>query len=126
LAEQKEQIMAKIAIIHAKEHIRLLFSEELREAGYEVATHSSTFKFLEFVADENPNLIILGEEVENLEISSEELVLEIKKAFPLMKIIFATCYDTFSDRGVESADDIVVISFDLTELKKKIGRLLET
>lgn len=118
--------MAKIAVIHAEEHFRLLFSEELKEAGYEVATHSSTFKLLKFIADENPNLIILGEEVENLEISSEELVIEIKKAFPSMKIIFATCYDIFNDRGVESADDIVVISFDLTELKKKISRLLES
>jgi len=38
--------MAKILVVDDEEHIRLLYSEELSEAGYEVITAADGYKLL--------------------------------------------------------------------------------
>ena len=39
--------MAKLLVVDDEEHIRLLYSEELKEVGYEVITAESGYKLLE-------------------------------------------------------------------------------
>ncbi len=51
--------MPKILVVDDEEHIRLLYSEELKEAGYEVITAESGYKLLETIEDEKPDLVIL-------------------------------------------------------------------
>jgi two-component system, response regulator, stage 0 sporulation protein F len=114
----------KIAVIDQEEHIRLLYSEELKDAGYDVVTYSSALKLREFIAEYDPELIVLGEKVQYLEVPLQELVFEIKKDFPFLKIIITTCYGDWNDITIESADAVVVVSFDLTELKHKIAKAL--
>ena len=51
--------MPKILVVDDEEHIRLLYSEELKEAGYEVITADSGYKLLERIDEEKPDLVIL-------------------------------------------------------------------
>ena len=45
--------MPKILVVDDEEHIRLLYSEELKEAGYEVITAESGYKLLEKIEEES-------------------------------------------------------------------------
>ena len=51
--------MPKILVVDDEEHIRLLYSDELNEAGYEVITAESGYKLLERIEEEKPDLVIL-------------------------------------------------------------------
>ena len=51
--------MRKIFVVDDEEHIRILFSEELKEAGYEVITAEGGYKLLETIEEEKPDLVIL-------------------------------------------------------------------
>jgi len=51
--------MPKILVVDDEEHIRLLYSEELKEAGYEVITAESGYKLLEKIEEEKPDLVVL-------------------------------------------------------------------
>ena len=51
--------MPKILVVDDQEHVRLLYSEELNEGGYEVITAESGYNLLEKIEDEKPDLVIL-------------------------------------------------------------------
>jgi len=51
--------MAKILVVDDEEHIRLLYSEELTEAGYEVITADSGLQLMERIEKEKPDLVVL-------------------------------------------------------------------
>ena len=46
-----------------RQHVRLVYSEELNEAGYEVTTAEGCYKLLERIEEEKPDLIILDIEM---------------------------------------------------------------
>ncbi len=51
--------MAKILVVDDEEHIRLLYSEELTEAGYEVITAADGYELTERIEKEKPDMVIL-------------------------------------------------------------------
>jgi two-component system, response regulator, stage 0 sporulation protein F len=117
--------MPKILVVDDEEHIRLLYSEELKEAGYEVITAESGYKLLERIDEEKPDLIIL--DIKMVDYNGLDLLQDIRNRFYDLPVILSTAYDTFKeDMKSIAADFYVVKSFDLTELKKKIGLALET
>ncbi|SMC18786.1 Response regulator receiver domain-containing protein [Desulfacinum hydrothermale DSM 13146] len=117
--------MAKILVVDDEEHIRLLYSEELREAGYEVITADSGYKLLERIEEEKPDLVIL--DIKMVDYDGLDLLQDIRGRFYDLPVILATAYDTFKEDAKSiAADYYVVKSFDLTELKKKIAMALET
>ncbi|MBC7359783.1 MAG: response regulator [Desulfacinum sp.] len=117
--------MAKILVVDDEEHIRLLYSEELREAGYEVITADSGYKLLERIEEEKPDLVIL--DIKMVDYDGLDLLQDIRARFYDLPVILSTAYDTFKEDAKSiAADYYVVKSFDLTELKKKIAMALET
>ncbi len=117
--------MAKILVVDDEEHIRLLYSEELRDAGYEVITADSGFKLLERIEQEKPDLVIL--DIKMVDYDGLDLLQDIRSRFYDLPVILSTAYDTFKEDSKSiAADYYVVKSFDLTELKKKIAMALET
>ena len=71
--------MAKIFVVDDDEHIRLLYSVELEEAGYEVITADSGYKLLEAIEDEKPNLVILDMKLPDR--NGLEILLDIRNHF---------------------------------------------
>ncbi|MGC8718755.1 MAG: response regulator [Thermodesulforhabdaceae bacterium] len=116
--------MAKILVVDDEEHIRLLYSEELRDAGYEVITAESGYKLLELIEREKPDLVVL--DIKMVDYNGLDLLQDIRAKFYDLPVILSTAYDTFKeDTKSMAADFYVVKSFDLTELKKKIAMALE-
>ncbi|MBW1714261.1 MAG: response regulator [Deltaproteobacteria bacterium] len=117
--------MAKILVVDDEEHIRLLYSEELSEAGYEVITAADGHKLIERIETEKPDLVVL--DIKMVDYNGLDLLQEIRNKFYNMPVILCTAYDTFKEDIKSIAADFYVIkSFDLTELKKKIATALET
>ncbi len=117
--------MAKILIVDDEEHIRQLYSEELMEAGYEVATAESGFKILERIEKEKPDLIIL--DIKMADENGLDVLQEIRNKYYNLPVVLCTAYDTFKeDMKSIAADFYVIKSFDLTELKNRIAMALET
>ncbi len=116
--------MAKILVVDDEEHIRLLYSEELSEAGYEVITAADGFKLTERIDKEKPDLIIL--DIKMIDYNGLDLLQEIRNKFYNLPVILCTAYDTFKEDIKSIAADFYVIkSFDLTELKNNIAKALE-
>jgi two-component system response regulator (stage 0 sporulation protein F) len=116
--------MAKILVVDDEEHIRLLYSEELTEAGYEVITAADGYKLIERIETEKPDLVIL--DIKMVDYNGLDLLQEVRNKFYDLPVILCTAYDTFKEDIKSIAADFYVIkSFDLTELKKKIATALE-
>ena len=117
--------MAKILVVDDEEHIRLLCSEELTEAGYEVITAADGYELTERIEKEKPDIVIL--DIKMIDYNGLDLLQDIRNKFYNLPVILCTAYDTFKEDIKSIAADFYVIkSFDLTELKKKIAMALET
>ena len=115
--------MAKILIVDDEEHIRLLYSEELEDEGYQVVTVSSGFRLLEKIEKEDPDLVVL--DIRLRDYDGLDLLKNIKKNFYKMPVGICTAYDTYNyDMNSIDADFYVVRSSDLTELKNNILKTL--
>ncbi len=117
--------MPKILVVDDQEHIRRLYSEELKEAGYDVTTAEGGYKLLEKIEEEKPDLVIL--DIKMVGYNGLDILQDIRDHFYDLPVILSTAYDSFRDdiKSI-SADFFVVKSFDLTELKDKIVVALET
>ncbi len=116
--------MAKVLVVDDEEHIRMLYAEELQDAGYEVITAESGYQLLERIEREKPDLVVL--DIKMVDYNGLDLLQDIRAKFYDLPVILSTAYDTFKeDTKSMAADFYVVKSFDLTELKKKIVMALE-
>ena len=116
--------MAKIMIVDDEEHILLFYSEEFKGQGYEVVTSNSGNRLAEQIEHERPHLVIL--DIRMVDYDGLDLLQDIRTRFHDLPVILATAYDSYKeDRRSIAADYYVVKSFDLTELKVKVGRALE-
>ena len=116
--------MAKILVVDDEEHIRLLYSEELKEEGYDVITAEGGYELMERIENEKPDLVVL--DIKMVDYDGLDLLQDIRNRFYDLPVILSTAYDTFKeDMKSIAADFYVVKSFDLTELKKKIEMALE-
>lgn len=116
--------MAKILIVDDEENIRLFYSEELKDDGYEVATASDGYKLIEKIGEEKPDVIIL--DIKLVGYNGLDLLQEIRKEFYDLPVILCSAYSSFKgELRTYSADTYVVKSSDLTELKKEIKKALE-
>ena len=116
--------MAKILVVDDEEHIRLLYSEELKEEGYDVITAEGGYQLLERIENEKPELVVL--DIKMVDYNGLDLLQDIRNKFYDLPVILSTAYDTFKeDMKSIAADFYVVKSFDLTELKRKIKMALE-
>ena len=116
--------MAKLLIVDDEDHIRLLYSEELSEEGYQVITADSGSQLLERIAAEGPDLVIL--DIKMMEHNGLDLLQDIRNRYYDLPVILCSAYDTFKeDMKSMAANDYVIKSFDLAELKNKIKKALE-
>lgn len=117
--------MAKVLIVDDEKHIRVLYAEELQEAGYEVAVAADGKDILERLERERPDCVVL--DIKMVDCNGLDVLQEIRNRFYNLPVILCSAYGNYKvDVKSIAADAYVVKSSDLTELKKKIARALET
>ncbi|MDR3134529.1 MAG: response regulator [Deltaproteobacteria bacterium] len=115
--------MAKILVVDDEAHIRLLYSEELTEDGYEVITAENGDGLIELIEKEKPDVVTL--DIKMVDYNGLDLLQDIRNKFYDLPVILCSAYDTFKDDMKSiAADHYVVKSFDLTELKERIKEVL--
>lgn len=116
-------MVKKILVVDDEAHIRLLYTEELTEEGYEVITAEGGLNLLERIEDEKPDLVVL--DIKMVDYNGLDLLQDIRNKFYDLPVILCSAYDTYKDDMKSiAADQYVVKSFDLSELKSKISDLL--
>jgi DNA-binding response OmpR family regulator len=117
--------MAKILIVDDEEGIRMLYSMELEDEGYEVITLSDGKDLLAMVEKEAPDCVIL--DIKLREYNGLDLLQQIRKKHYDLPVILNSAYSSFKvDLKAVAADYYVVKSSDLSELKDKLKIALET
>jgi DNA-binding NtrC family response regulator len=104
-------------------NIRLLYTEELTEEGYEVVTAASIAEATEKLREGAYDLAVLDIKLKNE--SGIELLQQLVKERHDMPVILCSAFSCYKDDfSAWLADGYVVKSGDLTELKNEIARVL--
>jgi DNA-binding response OmpR family regulator len=117
--------MAKILIVDDEEGIRMLYSMELQDEGYDVLTLPDGKELLQTVEREKPDCIVL--DIKMREYNGLDLLQQIRQKHYDLPVILNSAYSSFKvDLKAVAADYYVVKSSDLSELKEKLKIALET
>jgi CheY-like chemotaxis protein len=121
----EEPEMAKILIVDDEEGIRMLYSMELQDEGYEVLTLPDGKDLLTVVQKERPDCVVL--DIKMREYNGLDLLQQLRKEYYDLPVILNSAYSSFKiDLKAVAADYYVVKSSDLSELKDKLKVALET
>ncbi|AEB10231.1 response regulator [Desulfobacca acetoxidans] len=116
--------MKRILVADDEMSIRLLYSEELREEGYEVLTAANGREALEIVEKEPLNLIIL--DIKMPEMSGIEVLRQIKEKHPNLPVLLSSAYSEYKqDFGTWASEEYLVKSSDLEDLKTAVRKHLK-
>ncbi len=117
--------MSRIMVIDDEKYIREWYSIELSDMGHEVNTVGTCCKIFKRIECFQPHLIVL--DIRLIDCDGLELLQEIRNCYPEIPVIICSAYDSYRhDIKTIAADYYVIKSFDLSELKSKIERSLET
>lgn len=112
-----------ILIIDDEAHIRLLFSEELRQQGFLAVASDGREDPVVLIETHRPDLIILDIKLGTK--SGLDLLQQIRCRHATLPVILCTAYDSFRyDLKSIAADAYVVKSYDSSELLAKVQDLL--
>ncbi|GAB6057980.1 response regulator [Desulfonatronum parangueonense] len=115
----------KILIVDDEHHIRMLYREELSGEGYEVRTSDGSGNVLDILTKTQPDLLVLDIKLGKNR-SGLDLLQKIRMHHKTLPIILCSAYEKFQDDlKTMAADDYVVKSFNLKELKEKIKMHLQ-
>jgi DNA-binding NtrC family response regulator len=115
--------MAKILVVDDESNIRLLYSQELSEEGYQVSTAATASEAVEKLAENDYDLVVLDVKLKNE--SGLDLLQKIVKERHDMPVILCTAFSCYKDDfSTWLADGYVVKSSDTQELKDEINRVL--
>lgn len=116
--------MKKILVADDEMSIRLLYSEELKEEGYEVYLASNGREALEVVDKVPLDLVIL--DIKMPEMSGIEVLRQIKEKNPNMPVLLSSAYSEYKqDFGTWASEEYLVKSSDLEDLKEAVRRHLK-
>ncbi len=115
--------MARLLVVDDESNIRLLYSKELADEGYEVVTAASAAEAVEKFQGNEIDLVLLDIKLKNE--SGLELLQKIVKERHDTPVILSTAFSCYRDDfSAWLADGYVVKSSDLTELKEEIKKVL--
>lgn len=115
--------MSKILVVDDEANIRLLYSEELADEGYQVVTAASTAEAVEKLQEGVFDLAVLDIKLKNE--SGIDLLQRLVKERHDMPVILCSAFSCYKDDfSAWLADGYIVKSGDLTELKQEIARVL--
>ncbi len=116
--------MKRILVVDDEEAIRLLYQEELGEAGYQVDVAADGSEALRRIEKARPDLMTIDLRMPGMD--GIELIGRVRAMYRDLPIVICTAYGDFkSDFGTWASDAFLTKSADLQELKTKIHELLE-
>jgi CheY-like chemotaxis protein len=116
--------MKKILVVDDEEAIRLLYREELTEAGYDVDVAQDGAEALRKLEQAQPDLMTIDLRMPGMD--GIELLSRVRAMHRELPIVISTAYgDLRSEFGTWASDAYVTKSADLQELKSKIAELLK-
>jgi CheY-like chemotaxis protein len=115
--------MKRILVVDDEEAIRLLYKEELTEAGYLVQVAADGPRALRMVQQERPDLMTIDIKMPGMD--GIELLRRVREIHRELPIIICTAYGDFKqDFSTWASDAYLTKSADLAELKAKVRELL--
>lgn len=115
--------MSRLLVVDDEDNIRLLYSQELSDEGYEVTGAATAAEAVARLEEGEFDLVVLDIKLKNE--SGLDLLQRIVKERHEMPVILCTAFSCYKDDfSAWLADSYVVKSSDLQELKDEIKRLL--
>jgi len=116
--------METLLIVDDEAHQRMLYQEELSDEGYKIILARNGKEALEQVLEMTPDLIVLDIRMPVMDgLEALGKIIGRERNIP---VIIHSAYSSYKDDFMSwAADDFVVKSADLTELKRKIRELLD-
>lgn len=115
--------MTRILVVDDEANIRLLYSQELADEGYEVTTAASADEAAARLDDSDYSLMVLDIKLHNE--SGLDLLQQVVKERQQMPVILCSAFSCYKeDFSAWLAASYVVKSSDLQELKDEIRRVL--
>ncbi|RQW87601.1 MAG: response regulator [Geobacter sp.] len=116
--------MSRILVVDDESSIRLLYSHELADEGYEVITVATADEAVEALQKDEFDLILLDIKLKNE--SGLDLLQKIVKERHSLPVILCSAFSCYKDDfSAWLADGYVVKSADLQELKNEVRKVLE-
>ena len=117
--------MAKILLVDDEKNILQYYTEELSDEGHKVVAVDSGEHLMEIIDLQQPEVVVLDIRLKGWD--GLDLLEDIRNRYYNLPVILCTAYDTYKeDIRAMAADFYVTKSFDLSELKAKIKRAIET
>ena len=116
--------METLLVVDDEAHQRMLYQEELSDEGYQIILARNGKEAVEKILKIVPDLIVLDIRMPVMDgLEALGKIIGKKRTIP---IIIHSAYSSYKDDFMSwAADDFVVKSADLTELKRKIRGLLD-
>ena len=116
--------METLLVVDDEAHQRMLYQEELSDEGYQIILARNGKEAVEKILKIVPDLIVLDIRMPVMDgLEALGKIIGKKRTIP---IIIHSAYSSYKDDFMSwAADDFVVKSADLTELKRKIRVLLD-
>lgn len=116
--------MKNILIVEDDPAQQVLYKEEISEMGYEVRLASNGEEALKMARDRRPDLVILDIMMPGM--GGLETLRKMLNDVPRISVIINTAYSHYKEDFMSwAADEYIVKSSDLTELKNAIQKILE-
>lgn len=117
--------MKKLLLVDDEEAIRMIYREEFESDGYEVVTAADGLSGLECFRSAQPDLVILDIHMPGM--NGVEVLRQMKMENAKIPVILSSAYQDYKrDLGTWAADDYVVKSGNLDDLKNTVRRLLKS
>lgn len=116
--------MARILLVDDDESLCLLYRTEFEADGYEVEVVHNGYEALDMLEKENFDLVILDIRMPGMDgISSLEKIAVKKRD---LAVLINSAYSNYKDNFLTwLAEDYIIKSADLDELKEKVKAILE-
>ena len=117
--------MSKVLIVEDEVAQRMLYEAEISEMGFQVVLAKDGVEAVEKLREHQPDAIILDLMMPNMHgLDAMRKLLSINPSIP---VIIHTAYSHYKDNFMSwAAEEYVVKSSDLTELKSALRRVLTT
>lgn len=115
--------MKTILIVEDEDHLRKLYEAELSDEGYKVVSAEDGDRGYDQYLNHKPDLVTIDIKMQGMD--GINLMHKIRRLDKEIPIILYTAYGEYSqDFATWAANEYVVKSSDLSQLKRKIKKLL--
>ncbi|MBI5236444.1 MAG: response regulator [Deltaproteobacteria bacterium] len=113
----------RILVVDDEEGLRLLYKEELEDAGWEVVLAASGEESIKKIEEIPVDLLLLDIKMPGMD--GVEVLRRVKEKWKDLPVVLCTAYPHYKhDFGTWASDAYVIKSSDLTELKQTLKDIL--